>query len=147
MDAVAQGLTAERASIHYLRGNLYFPRSDIESCLREHGQSLELARAAGSAELEAAALGGLGDAEFLRGRMISAHDRLLRCVELAREQNLGRIEVSNLAQIANTLLYFDRARSTGSALTTAAAAAKVGHGRAQLMRGWWRASLTSPWPS
>ena len=133
VDAVAQGLTAERASIHYLRGNLFFPRSDIESCLREHGQSLELARAAGSAELEAAALGGLGDAEYLRGRMISAHDRLLRCVELAREQNLGRIEVSNLAQIANTLLYFRPQREAlESALTTAAAAAKVGHGRAEL---------------
>src|SRR6476619_6873525 len=133
VDAVAQGLTAERASIHYLRGNLFFPRSDIESCLREHGQSLELARAAGSAELEAAALGGLGDAEFLRGRMISAHDRLLRCIELAREQNLGRIEVSNLAQIANTLLYFRPQREAlESALTTAAAAAKVGHGRAEL---------------
>jgi tetratricopeptide (TPR) repeat protein len=129
-DAVAQGLTAERASIHYLRGNLFFPRADIESCLREHGQSLELARAAGSAELEAAALGGLGDAEYLRGRMISAHDRLLRCVELAREQNFGRIEVSNLAQIANTQLYFRPQREAlESALTTAAAAAK----------GW-------PWP-
>ena len=132
-DAVAQGLTAERARIHYLRGNLFFPRADIEGCLREHGQSLELARAAGSAELEAAALGGLGDAEYLRGRMISAHDRLLRCVELAREQNFGRIEVSNLAQIAHyATVLSTAARSTGVALTAAAAAAKVGHGRAEL---------------
>jgi hypothetical protein len=40
-------------------------------------------------------------------RTTTAHDRLLRCVELAREQNLGRIEVSNLAQIADTQLTFD----------------------------------------
>jgi len=44
-------------------GNLLFPRGDVEGCLREHRRSLDLAREAGSAELEAAALGGLGDAE------------------------------------------------------------------------------------
>ena len=52
----------------------------IEGCLAEHQQSLELARAAGSAELEAQALGGLGDAEYVRGRMLTAgrHFRALR---------------------------------------------------------------------
>ena len=36
--AAAQGLLAEAARIHYLRGNLCFPRGDIEGCLREHGR-------------------------------------------------------------------------------------------------------------
>ena len=132
-DAVAQGLTAERARVHYLRGNLFFPRGDIEGCLREHGRSLELARAARSPELEAAALGGLGDAEYVRGRMISAHDRLHRCVELSRQHGFGRIEVANLAQIAHARLYFrPQQDALEHALAAASAAAKVGHDRAEL---------------
>src|SRR6202040_3138087 len=35
-----------KARIHFLRGNLCFPRGDIEGCLREHGIALELARSA-----------------------------------------------------------------------------------------------------
>ena len=58
-------LNAQLARIHFLRGNLHFPRSEIEACLVEHQKSLEFAQAAGSAELEAAALGGLGDAEYV----------------------------------------------------------------------------------
>ena len=87
--AEAQGLSAELSRIHVLRGNLCFPRGDIPGCLREHGRGLELARRAGSAELEAAALGGLGDAEYARGRMVSAHARLSECVELSRRQGLA----------------------------------------------------------
>jgi tetratricopeptide (TPR) repeat protein len=132
-EAVAQGLTAEQARTHFLRGNLLFPRGDIEGCLREHELSLEFARAAGSVELEAAALGGIGDAEYVRGRMISAHDRLHRCTELAREHGLGRIEVANLAQIAHSTLYFrPQQDALEHALSAAASAMKVGHGRAEL---------------
>ncbi|MGH6902594.1 MAG: adenylate/guanylate cyclase domain-containing protein, partial [Geminicoccaceae bacterium] len=71
--AEAQELAVERARIHFLRGNLHFPRGNIDGCLVEHGRSLELAREIGSPELEAQALGGLGDAEYARGRMITAH--------------------------------------------------------------------------
>ena len=100
--ATAAGLTAEQARIHYLRGNLYFPRGDMEGCLREHGRSLELSREAGAAEQEAAALGGLGDAEYVRGRMVSAHEAYGRCVELCRLRGLGRIEIANRPMVAFT---------------------------------------------
>jgi len=40
------------------------------------------------------ALGGLGDAEYVRGRMISAYDRFRECVELCERRGLGRIEVA-----------------------------------------------------
>jgi hypothetical protein len=95
-------LLAEQARIHFLRGNLCFPRGDLEGCLREHGIALELARHAGTAELEAMALGGLGDAEYVRGRMISALDRLRQCVELCERHGFGRIEVANRAMMAFT---------------------------------------------
>jgi class 3 adenylate cyclase/tetratricopeptide (TPR) repeat protein len=132
--AEAQGLLAELSRIHFLRGNLCFPRGDIAGCLHEHGRGLELARRAGSAELEAAALGGLGDAEYARGRMVSAHARLSECVEVARRHGLGRIEVANTAQVSHTLAYFrPQAEVLEAASAAAEAAARVGHGRAEII--------------
>jgi tetratricopeptide (TPR) repeat protein len=131
--AEALGLLGERARIHFLRGNLFFPRGDIGGCLREHQSSLELARAIGSPELEAQALGGLGDAEYVRGRMLTSYHHLARCVELARAQGLGRVEVANRSQMAQAALYF---RPLGEALdlgiAAAHAAAEVGHLRAEI---------------
>ena len=126
-------LGEQRAHIHFLRGNLHFPRGNIEGCLAEHEESLRLAREIGSPELEAQALGGLGDAEYVRGRMISAHRHLQRCVELAAEHGFGRIEVANRSQIAHTMLYFDPQETVfDAALAAAEAARRVGHLRAEL---------------
>ena len=132
--AIAHGLIAERARIHFLRGNLCFPRGDIEGCLREHEKSLELARKTGDTALEAAALGGLGDAEYgARGRMISARARLSSCVDLCRRHDFGRLEVANHAQIAAAMLYISPQEDTlKEALAAAEAASKVGHLRAEL---------------
>jgi hypothetical protein len=69
--ATRHDLVAEQARIHFLRGNLCFPRGDIDGYLQEHATALELARRAGASELEAMALDGLGDAEYVRGRMIA----------------------------------------------------------------------------
>ncbi|HEX6015352.1 MAG TPA: hypothetical protein VFY87_26845 [Geminicoccaceae bacterium] len=130
--AVAHGLLAEEARVHFLRGNLCFPRSDIEGCLREHRRSLELARRAGSAEQEAAALGGLGDAEYVQGRMVSAHGAFRRCVELCRQSGLGRIEVANLPMMACTQWFVGDTRGAlTAALAGIAAARRVGHHRAR----------------
>jgi hypothetical protein len=131
--AVAHDLKIEESRLRFLRGNLFYARGDVDRCLSEHGRSLELARAAGSPEHEAAALGGLGDAEYVRGRMISAHARLSECVELARGHGLGRIEVANDAQLAHTMLYFcPQWQALDRALAAAAAAVRVGHKRAEL---------------
>src|SRR5438128_5167089 len=100
--AASHELKAEEARLHFLRGNLCFPRGDIEGCLREHGRSLELARAVGAPELEAEALGGLGDAEYMRGRMISAHRHFQDCIVLAARHGLGRIGSANRPMAAFT---------------------------------------------
>ena len=132
--AIEQGLMAEQARSHFLRGNLLFPRGDIEGCVRAHRRGLDLARRAGSAELEAMALGGVGDAEYMRGRMISAHEGFRRCIELARQQGLGRIEVANWPMAAITRWYAgDAAGALDAALAAIAAAAKVGHQRAEMI--------------
>jgi tetratricopeptide (TPR) repeat protein len=113
---------------------LCFPRGDIEGCLRAHRRSLELAREAGTAEQEAAALGGLGDAEYVRGGMVSAHDAFRRCVELAHRRGLGRIEVANRPMMAFTQwLVGDTRGALGESLAAIAAATRVGHLRAQMI--------------
>jgi tetratricopeptide (TPR) repeat protein len=94
---------------------------------------LKLSREVGAVELEASALGGLGDAEYMRGRMISAHERLRECVELSHQHGLGRIEVANLAQVIQAKQFFTPLQTVvAEALIAANAAASVGHQRAEL---------------
>jgi len=100
--AVADGLVDHRARMHGVRGNLLFPRGDLEGCRREHERSLALAREAGAGGLEAAALGGLGDAAFLQGRMLSARRHFDDCVQLASRHGLKRVETANRAMAAIT---------------------------------------------
>ncbi|MFP3566227.1 adenylate/guanylate cyclase domain-containing protein [Paraburkholderia sp. SIMBA_030] len=129
--ATALGLVREEARIHFLRGNLCFPRGDIDGCAREHGRSLALAREVHDHEQEAAALGGLGDGEYMRGRMISAHDAFSRCIEVCQRHGFGRIEVANLPMRAITAWFAGKARDgLDAALASVTAAEKVGHRRA-----------------
>ncbi|MGH6920414.1 MAG: adenylate/guanylate cyclase domain-containing protein, partial [Geminicoccaceae bacterium] len=126
-------LTAERARIHFLRGSLYFPKGEIDRCLAEHQQGLEFARAAGSAELEAAALGGLGDAEYVRGRMISAFERFDRCISVCRQHGFGWIEVTHLAMRGISRFYdADVHGALRDALAAAEAARTLGHHRGEM---------------
>ena len=130
-EAVAGGLLAEQSRIHFLRGNLLFPRGDLEGCLREHEAGLRFAQLAGRPDLEAAALGGLGDAEYVRGRMASARRRLEQCVALAHRLGLGRIEVANHAQVAHAMFYTGPMEAFLATATEATeAASRVGHIRA-----------------
>ncbi|TCG06791.1 adenylate/guanylate cyclase domain-containing protein [Paraburkholderia steynii] len=130
--ATADGLLREEARIHFLRGNLCFPRGDIDGCIREHERSLTLAREAHDYEQEAAALGGLGDGEYMRGRMVSAHCAYRRCIELCQCHGFGRIEVANLPMRAITAWFAGETKTAlDTALASVAAAEKVGHLRAQ----------------
>jgi DNA-binding SARP family transcriptional activator/tetratricopeptide (TPR) repeat protein len=132
--AMRAGLTAERFHIHHLRGNLCFPRGDLDGCLREHEAALEWARRADAPDLELHALSGLGDACYLRGRMITAHGYFSRCVRRARERSLPRIEVENLYMDAVTRLFMN---DLGAALVSAResidVAVRIGHRRGELL--------------
>jgi class 3 adenylate cyclase/tetratricopeptide (TPR) repeat protein len=124
------GLDAERARVHFLRGNLFFPRGNIQGVLDEHQQSLRLAKASGSVELEAAALGGLGDAEYARGRMLTAAERFDACVALCHEHGFGRIEVANRPMAAITRIYaLKLADAAAGAQAAIEASTRVGHKR------------------
>jgi tetratricopeptide (TPR) repeat protein len=130
----ARALTTELSRIHYLRGNIYFPQGNIERCLEQHQLALDLAREISSPEGEARALGGLADAEYMRGRMITAHKQFHQCIEVSRQNGFGRMEVANLAMYGFTRMYKNELVAASEDCRAAAAAAvKVGDQRAELV--------------
>jgi DNA-binding SARP family transcriptional activator len=130
--ATAHGLIEQQARIHFMRGNLLFPKGDLEGCQREHERSLACAREARSVELETAALGGLGDAAFLRGHMLSARERFAGCVALAQKHGLKRVEAANLSMLGIARWFCGDANGAlADGLAAVAVAAQIGHRRAE----------------
>ena len=128
------GLAAELSRIHHLHGNILFSLGRPQDCAREHEAALQHARAAASPELEARALGGLGDAEYARGRMTSANAAFVRCCELARQHGFGRIEAANLPMVPVTSYYsLDLPRVDREVTEAIELATRVGHHRGMLV--------------
>ena len=135
-EAVAhkQGLDTELSQIHYYRGSLHFPLGNIEGCLEEHERALASAERAGSAECQARALSGLGDAYYSRGRTMTALEYFRRCIALCRAHNLTRIEVGNHYMVAWNRLYMNEIEGAlEDALVPVDAAVRVGHRRAEIV--------------
>ncbi len=103
-------LPKERARICQLKSSVHFVHGDTQSCIAEGNRSLEYARAAGSRELEAQALDNLADAEFSRGRMITAHKLFDDCVKLAEKFDVHGVTAANLSMRGQTLLYLGQPR-------------------------------------
>jgi len=104
-EAVRLGRPVEEARLHGLRGNILFPRGELERCLAEHSRALELATAAGAVEEEVRAHGGLGDAYYVRGDFRTCFEHFNRCVQLAHENGFRRIEVANRPMCAIGTVY------------------------------------------
>lgn len=104
-EAAAASLLTEEARLHGLRGNILFPRGELERCLAEHSRALELATRAGAVEEEVRAHGGLGDAYYVRGDYGTCFEHFDRCVQLAHENGFRRIEVANRPMRAVGTLY------------------------------------------
>jgi tetratricopeptide (TPR) repeat protein len=94
-------LSLELARVYQLRGGVYFFRGETEACIEANKAALKHAEAGGSPETKAQILSGLGDAEYLRGRMISAYRYFDQCIEISREQGLGKIVAANLPMRAD----------------------------------------------
>ena len=103
--ALALGERKALINIYSLRGNVYFPLGDIESCLRAHEEARRLATEIGAPADEARALGGLGDAYYQSARIRTAGDYFQRCIDLAREHGLTRIEINHLPMLGVMRLY------------------------------------------
>ncbi|MEM9490132.1 MAG: hypothetical protein AAGC55_13370, partial [Myxococcota bacterium] len=103
--AEAHGLDSRLAAVHHLRGNLLFLSGDATGCLREHEKAQVHARRAGSIELEARALGGMGDAYLAGSHMGQAFHHIRRCVALCREHGLTTILVAHLPVLGCSHLF------------------------------------------
>jgi DNA-binding SARP family transcriptional activator/predicted negative regulator of RcsB-dependent stress response len=133
-DAVNEGDPRRLARVWTLRGNLFFPRGDMERCLRAHERALELAQEACSVEDIAQALGGLGDAEYQRGRMRSALGRFLRCLELCEQHGLAGLYLVYLPMAAATRNFCGEFTTALAVADQAAAAARrAGDLRSELL--------------
>ena len=134
--AESAGLTLNRSHLHHLRGNLLFTVGRTVDCQNEHELALALARAAGSAEAEIAAMGGLGDAAYAQGRVRSGHATFSRCVAMAREQGFLRVEVSYVPMVAWCAMYLlDLDEAMEFNRSAAALALRTGNQRVQMMSG------------
>ncbi len=121
------GLGVERSRIHQTRGNLYFAQGNVLACEAQHGLALECARSCGSAECEARALSGMGDAHYAQGRMVTALGQFRRCVQMCAEHGLIRIEVPNRCMTAFCLLFCNRTvEATEEALHASDDAQRIG---------------------
>ena len=132
--ATQHGLLAELAQIHYLRGNVYFPLGDIAGCLREHETALRYARQIDSSEAEARALGGLGDAHYLRGHMRSACEQFRACVAICEIHGYRSIAVANRHMIGWTRMHLmEFAEALEDAQVAIRMASEVSNHRAKLL--------------
>ena len=124
----------ELSRIHHLRGNIYYPLGKIDSCFAEHQAASRFAREAGSIEDQARALGGLGDAHFLAGRIQQAHRQFVECVALSRASGLLLTEVAYLPMRAVTHMYCLRfAESLDDCRAVIDLVERVGRARGELI--------------
>ena len=115
--AAAETDTRLMAQLWTLRGNLHFPRGELDACLSAHGRALAYAREAAAPEDIARALGGLGDAQYQRGRMHTAHAEFSRCVALCEQHGFAGLRLSYLPMLSVTQAYlgnFESALEVGA---------------------------------
>lgn len=132
--ARAEELILERAQIHHMRGNLYFPMGRIDECAAEHEKSLAFAKQANSAEAEASALGGVADANYVAGRMDSAFKYFTLCTSVAHKNGFNSIEIVNASMAGFCRLYLNQfGDALDEGLKAITAANKVGYHRGELL--------------
>ncbi|HEX9707519.1 MAG TPA: BTAD domain-containing putative transcriptional regulator [Steroidobacteraceae bacterium] len=122
------------ARVWTLRGNIHFPRGELDACLAAHERALEWARKAKSPVDEARALGGVGDAWYQRGRMRTARDYFAKCVAEAREHGAVGLALSNAPMLALTRAFCGEVRQGLAECTEIVAdAVRLGDPRSELL--------------
>lgn len=113
-ERLARELDDRRAlmHIHSLRGNIHFPRGEIEACLSAHEQARTLAMEVGTPADMARVMGGLGDAYFQSACIRTAQGLFERCIALAREAGLERLELTYMPMLGVTEFYTGNAQRT-----------------------------------
>jgi class 3 adenylate cyclase/tetratricopeptide (TPR) repeat protein len=125
------GLLAE---MHYLRGSLNLTLGRVDNMRQEHQKSLDYAQIIASPEAEARALGGLADAGYADGRMLTANHFFARCVELAEQKNLARINATYKPMLAwSELLLLKLDQAIDTALSAVIVTAQTGNARGEMI--------------
>ncbi|MBA4097354.1 MAG: hypothetical protein C0484_11380 [Rhodospirillum sp.] len=104
VDAIGDDRMA--AEFFFLRGNLAFAAADLALCKASHQAAFAAAERAGSVEWRIRALGGLGDAAYAGGNLVTARRCFGECADLADQHGFIRIASPNRAMQANCQLYF-----------------------------------------
>ncbi|HWK50952.1 MAG TPA: BTAD domain-containing putative transcriptional regulator [Steroidobacter sp.] len=94
-----------RARMSTLHGNLCFPLGRFDACLQAHQTAYRYAQQANSPPELARALGGLGDAHYQRGNLLTARQHFVQCVKEAREHGLISVLLANLPMVGITHVY------------------------------------------
>lgn len=132
---------AQAATLHYLKGNLYFPRGDVASSRHHHQQARAWAESVGEERVQAQALSGLGDSYYAEGLMHTAHAHFVQCLALCEAHGLRDIEASNRFMLATTQIYLcDTTQALQQAVRSADLARRVGNRRAEVV-----SRLTAGW--
>ena len=119
---------------YFIKGNLEWPKANYTGCIANHQASLSHAREASSVALEVQALGGLGDANYLRGRMITANENFVLCVKGADESGLGRVAAANRPMLAWCAIYKGELDHAWQLATAAREEARsISHTRAEII--------------
>ena len=125
--AKVHGLTLELARIYRMWAGVYFFRGETEACLETSLEYLKYAREAGSPEEESRALSALGDAEYNRGRFLSAYNYFDQCIHLARAHGFGRVIAVNLAMRAYGSQWLNEVESSAADSRAALELARITH--------------------
>lgn len=128
------GLVLDLSHLHELRGNLLFTQGRPDDCRQAHEKALALAREAGSAEAECAALGGLGDACYSRGQVVSGARLIQQCVDMARDQGFLKVEMAYLPMVSWSSYYMlELPQALATSERTIDLASRVHNPRAEMM--------------
>jgi tetratricopeptide (TPR) repeat protein len=132
--AARSDLAKDLAQIHYHHASICFRAGDLNGCLRHSEKALQEAQRANSPADEAHALSVLGDAYYMRGQMVTAHENYDRCIVQCRENDFGRTELANLHMRGLTRYFqMDLDGALRDSVRSADMAAIVGQHRAEMI--------------
>jgi DNA-binding SARP family transcriptional activator len=100
--ATAEGDLFGQAAMHISLGLIQSDQGDTGQALEHHSRALDISRELGWATGEAAALGGIGQAEWNMARLDSAHDHVTTGMRIAREAGNLYLETLGLVVIGLT---------------------------------------------
>ena len=139
--ASESNLLHQMSSVYHLRGNFLFPKGQSQECIEAQEKALYFAREASAPELEARSLGGLGDAAYASGKMVTAYEYFKQCLALCDEHDLEAVSAANLFMLGTVRIYLnENDRALTDVEQSISTAQLVGHKRAEIV-----SRLTASW--